>query len=455
MNDNKKKLSFAGLTIEITRKCNLSCKHCMRGDAQDLTISPEIIDIVLSQIAEIHDLLLTGGEPLLELDTVEYLLHAINRQGVNVDKLQIVTNGTILNERVADIFLNFAEKNPHCEVMFGISDDIFHDKAQSKECFDFYSSRFSEKIPVAMHGELPLLRSCGRVQMVKEIDGIPVKGLSENSFRPHRICIEDNLVCCEISLLANGNIALDGDVSYEIADKVSFGNVKCMALKDIFEHHNKTCVCLCDECYCEVVAHDALHFLSPPAGKYTKWIESKYLANFLRRRIELVWEIRRWALKNLPTKDVRQIIQATNIDNEMFADAIQYVVINVYRYDPKISEEIRSITFLNDIRSKYRKFFKKKFPFASLEELSELSVVRSFSEIANLMNFNDLLFGLFNGNPPLAYFDDIEDRLEQHGVTLDDWNECTLVPNTLDPRGKEQMNNDDDQANELQPNAAG
>ena len=26
------------IEVEITRKCNLNCKHCMRGESQDITI---------------------------------------------------------------------------------------------------------------------------------------------------------------------------------------------------------------------------------------------------------------------------------------------------------------------------------------------------------------------------------------------------------------------------------
>lgn len=452
MSDNIKKLSFAGLAIEITRKCNLSCKHCMRGDAQNLTISQEVIDAFLSQTSEIYDLLLTGGEPLLELDTVEYLLHAINRHGVNVHKIDIITNGTILSARAADILLNFTEQNPHCLVFFGVSDDVFHDKAQSKKCFDFYASLFGEKIPVLMHGELPFLRSCGRVQVAKEIDGIKVTGVGENSIRPHRINVSDGVVHCSIDLLANGNIALKADTSFDISDKLSIGNILEEPLAFMLDKHNKTCVCLCDECYAERVAYNFNNFSDPYTGNAKEWMTDKYRLSLFRRRLELVWQARRWAAKQLPEKDIRYIIQATVIDNDDFAEAIEYVVVNRYRYDSRVSEETRKLMFTLDASSKYKKHFKKKFPFATHNELGKLSLIRVYSEIAALMNLDDFLFGLFEGNAPLPYFSDIEDRLKNHGITLDDWSECAKIPDTLDVDKKEDAN--DEPTNELQSNAA-
>lgn len=43
-----KKYVFEGLTIELTRRCNMACRHCLRGDAQNRTISTEIIDKIIA-----------------------------------------------------------------------------------------------------------------------------------------------------------------------------------------------------------------------------------------------------------------------------------------------------------------------------------------------------------------------------------------------------------------------
>ena len=35
---------FHCLTFEVTRRCNLVCKHCMRGKAQNIDLSKEMVD---------------------------------------------------------------------------------------------------------------------------------------------------------------------------------------------------------------------------------------------------------------------------------------------------------------------------------------------------------------------------------------------------------------------------
>ena len=55
-NNAPMKMKLMHLIIETNRQCNLNCTHCMRGDAQDLTITPEIIDKLLDQIDFIVEL---------------------------------------------------------------------------------------------------------------------------------------------------------------------------------------------------------------------------------------------------------------------------------------------------------------------------------------------------------------------------------------------------------------
>lgn len=42
-------LPLYNLMLEVTRKCNLKCKHCMRGAAQHLNMSAEVLEVVFRQ----------------------------------------------------------------------------------------------------------------------------------------------------------------------------------------------------------------------------------------------------------------------------------------------------------------------------------------------------------------------------------------------------------------------
>lgn len=72
-----KQYRYAGIWVEITRRCNLKCAHCSCGDAQSLDISKEIIDRIFVEAKDCDEISLTGGEPLLALDMVKYLIDKI------------------------------------------------------------------------------------------------------------------------------------------------------------------------------------------------------------------------------------------------------------------------------------------------------------------------------------------------------------------------------------------
>lgn len=108
-NNAPMKMKLHHLTVEITRQCNLHCAHCVRGDAQDVTITPEIIDKLLDQIDAVVSLDLTGGEPFLHPEMVEYLFDGIIKRDISILTVGTVTNGTVCDKRCADAFSKMAE----------------------------------------------------------------------------------------------------------------------------------------------------------------------------------------------------------------------------------------------------------------------------------------------------------------------------------------------------------
>ena len=69
-----KKITFARLDLELTRRCNLTCRHCYNGAAQDVDITRAMIDRLLNQTAEIGQLIIKGGETLLNVPMLEYAI---------------------------------------------------------------------------------------------------------------------------------------------------------------------------------------------------------------------------------------------------------------------------------------------------------------------------------------------------------------------------------------------
>ena len=92
------KLSINSLMIECTRRCNLSCKHCLRGDTQNLNMKPRHISALLKNVDYISSVTFTGGEPLLYPQAIDAFIQSVKEFNVDVGNFYIATNGTRASE---------------------------------------------------------------------------------------------------------------------------------------------------------------------------------------------------------------------------------------------------------------------------------------------------------------------------------------------------------------------
>ena len=79
------------LSVEITRRCNLKCAHCCRGDTQNVDIDYKYIDLLLDQVDYIYHLTFTGGEPTLNVPAIQYFIDQCKEKNVKVDYVSIIT----------------------------------------------------------------------------------------------------------------------------------------------------------------------------------------------------------------------------------------------------------------------------------------------------------------------------------------------------------------------------
>lgn len=157
------------LAIEMTRRCNMQCKFCFKGKAQDLNISKEIIDKTLDEMQNtfISVLRISGGEPFLAPELIEYLINQIIEKHIYIDSVCVFTNGKHRVTEIVEPFNNLinylcnieSEIRPiirwsaltsmnvytgtnHAKLGMIIS-DIGHDiqPEEVKETIDFYTSR--------------------------------------------------------------------------------------------------------------------------------------------------------------------------------------------------------------------------------------------------------------------------------------------------------------------------
>lgn len=101
-NEKNNKFSFADIAfIEITRRCNLRCKHCLNSSGLELDNNlsdEEIKDLIIKlSIAGIQEIRFTGGEPLVHKSIYEFIKLATD----NDIYVSIGTNGTLITKDVA------------------------------------------------------------------------------------------------------------------------------------------------------------------------------------------------------------------------------------------------------------------------------------------------------------------------------------------------------------------
>lgn len=131
-----RELYIKNLCIEITRRCNMRCAHCMRGDAESVDISLKHISNLLRHVRHIHHFNITGGEPSLNVRAIHHILGRVRAYGITVNDFYIVTNGAATSRSgefiaaCAALYEYQEEKEQDSGHMLEMSDDRFHDPAE-------------------------------------------------------------------------------------------------------------------------------------------------------------------------------------------------------------------------------------------------------------------------------------------------------------------------------------
>lgn len=101
------KMYLDNVAIEVTRRCNMNCEHCMRGDAELKDMSDHILTSFLSQISAINTLTFTGGEPTLNLSTIRTALDYCREHEIMVYNFYIVTNGKVITTEFLNLMIDW------------------------------------------------------------------------------------------------------------------------------------------------------------------------------------------------------------------------------------------------------------------------------------------------------------------------------------------------------------
>jgi len=122
------------LVIEITRRCNMTCGHCLRGVARDDNMSEDVINAVMSKLEYVMSVTISGGEPSLAMKLIKYVLDSQRIFNTSVGNYYMVTNGLCTTPTFLDLLERMKEAGDMPEdFRLSISNDPYHDEVPGKK----------------------------------------------------------------------------------------------------------------------------------------------------------------------------------------------------------------------------------------------------------------------------------------------------------------------------------
>ena len=207
-------MEIISLVLEVTRRCNMQCGHCLRGDAQNLDMSDEIIDRLLNMTDVIGEVTFTGGEPSLNVHAIRYFFERAQQLGKMPLSFYVVTNGRANQlELAVELLKAYAlmEESEYCGVALSV--DEWHDATDGSDIvrgLAFYRAdkeyNSSQSLTPIKEGRAASLQTAREPRLNDKI-------------------VVNGDVIETLYVAANGNLIGDCDFSYDHIDQLSMMNL--------------------------------------------------------------------------------------------------------------------------------------------------------------------------------------------------------------------------------------
>jgi MoaA/NifB/PqqE/SkfB family radical SAM enzyme len=237
-------LNLGELILELTRRCNMSCAHCLRGAAQRVDMDVATIHNTLKGVERIGSLVLTGGEPSLKPEAIVSLYNIITSRRISVEYFYVVTNAKSTYRRqefleALDRLYGWCDDKGACSLV--VSQDQFHNELRTPNMKGFdtivdpYGYGYSEREyfrPELRTSRIETVILEGRAE---DIASYYVTRPSEKQAVWEVSKYEDALCVNEgnVYVSANGNVTSCCDMSYKRIDSEAWGNVNNESLVSI------------------------------------------------------------------------------------------------------------------------------------------------------------------------------------------------------------------------------
>ena len=222
------KLNIDELMVEVTRRCNMRCSHCLRGNARKENLNVELFNEFLDAVASIGCLVFGGGEPSLAPNVMMDILKLVKTKSIPVYRFYIVTNGKKVSKSFLDAIMRWYEY---------VEDDYYDDMTSM---LALSQDKFHEPVPEKNKKKLRMFSFFAEDEHRTDFDKVPVQNLGrarsltaqkkrDPRCRPNIYADRyDNKVNIldVISFTVDGYIVPDCDYEYEEVKNIAIANIK-------------------------------------------------------------------------------------------------------------------------------------------------------------------------------------------------------------------------------------
>lgn len=230
--------------LEVTRRCNLKCEHCLRGCAQRLDMSREVITSALRSVDRIGCLTITGGEPSLKPEIIEDIIQTLVWHKTEIYSFYVVTNAVSTRNRIRflealDRLIQFCDEPDACSLQY--SGDQYHRYVRGNPNLKHFEGYYVEQFGERYYKEVEFFHG-SKSDYIREPlnEGNAAKNGVGNhdpeQQKPWEVSEyygEFQVNEGHVYISANGNIVSNCNMSYERIDQEAKGNILKDNLEDV------------------------------------------------------------------------------------------------------------------------------------------------------------------------------------------------------------------------------
>lgn len=229
-------MRFKALTLEITRKCNLQCRHCMRGDAKDTDMGYGVLTEVFKNTSRIDHLTISGGEPSLTPMQIQYIVWLAKEFNCKIGNFFCATNAKRYVPHFMEALNSLYEIcNQKEKCVLTVTTDQFHEMPSPEALKQYRKLLFYKPM-----GEKGTILAGSIINRGKAMEN----GLGAFDIPVSHLLYDVDITGWDLEfgeriyINALGDVLLDSDLSYKKQAEHSMGNITKELFSEILLSHS-------------------------------------------------------------------------------------------------------------------------------------------------------------------------------------------------------------------------